>query len=295
LNPSLEQPALDTLRAEVRRCEADWQRLHDYLNELPETPERPRLPESFGAVKRRLETLYEVWTTLQRLEHTDLRQPSEREKLEACRRSLQDRLASVAVRPRLLQQAARLDHLTRLPSLEAQLMRAAEACDDQELWYEPGRFSLVSKHLRQVEAAFDEARAKDGTLWGLISEEYGHRVSAAAGSFMPPPSPPDLRELARQFDELEDEERDLIRLLEELWSQRPVLSGPGRFNPEAHLNYLKRLPAAAPRSRRALLNFRERFAKNDSMPTILAQSRRYLPEWICKYLDEGITFRSSES
>ncbi|MFL6284971.1 MAG: hypothetical protein ACJ74Q_17650 [Pyrinomonadaceae bacterium] len=294
-NPDLEQSDLEVLRAEVRRHEAAWQRLRDYLNELPEVPERPHTPERFEAARQRLETLYDVSVSVERLQHADLRRPGERKELNAIRRTLNGQLEDVAMQPRLLRQVTRLEPLERLPSLQNRVMEAANDCGDVNKWDEPRLFETLAGRLRDVAAVFDQAEARGGGLWRLISEEYGHSVRAAADSFMPPPAPPHLDELARQFDELAGEERTLNKLWAELWNQKPVLAGPGRFDPEAHRDYLSRLPSRAPRSRRALVNFGKRFASNDNIPTILEQSRRQLPEWICKYLDEGIIFGAPEA
>ena len=294
-DPGLEQSDLEVLRAEVRRHEAAWQRLSDYLNELPVVPERPRAPERFAAAKRRLETLYEVSVAVGRLQHADLRGTAEQQELNANRRTLKGQLEDIAMQPRLLGQLTRLEPLERLPSLQNRVMAVAKDCGDLSKWDEPRLFETLAARLRDVAAVFEQAEAKDGRLWRLISEEYGHSVRAAAGSFIPPPAPPSLDELARQFDELETEESALNKLWAELWNQKPVLAGPGRFDPQAHLDYLSRIPARAPRSRRALVNFRKRFASIDPIPTILEQSRRQLPEWICKYLDEGINFGAPEA
>lgn len=294
-NPNLKQSDLEALRAEVRQHEAAWQRLRDYLNELPAVPERPHTPESFEAVKLRLGTLSDVSVSVERLQHADLRRQAERERLDASRRTLNGQLEGIAMQPRLLRQVTRLEPLLRLPFLQNRVMEVARDCGDAGKWDRPRLFETLAGHLRAVVAVFEQAEAKDGGLWQLISEEYGRSVRAASGSFMPPPAPPNLDELARQFEEIEAEEQALNELWTEMWSRKPVLAGPGSFDPETHLDFLSLLPARAPRSRREVVNFRERFASIDPIPTILEQSRRYLPEWICKYLDEGITFSAPDA
>jgi len=293
-NRALDLQRLDVLRDEMERQEKDWQRLTNYLNELSVLPQtRPQPPVSFRRALAQLETLSDEWRKLLHLQNADLRRDAEREKLDACRRALKGKLQGVAVQPGLLAQLEKLDPLVRLKNFEAHVMAAAARCGDDTNWATPDVFGEVAKSLRKVIALFEQAATKGGALWLQVCEEYVRKVPAAAGSFVPPPS--NLQDLASQFDELDAEEKSFIKLLSELWGQRPVLVSGGKFTPEAHLDFLHRLPRDAPRSRRGLIQFHERFARIDSMRAILSQSRVHLPEWICKYLDKGINSNASEA
>jgi hypothetical protein len=290
-NASIEPENAESLLAEIARREADWKRLNAYLDELPEDAKRFAPSEGLMRAKARLEALREVWSTLAHLRDADMRLESEPERMEACRRTLKLKLEGVAVQPRLLAQLEQFEPLVPLRNLEGHVMVAADKCGDDRMWDEPGVFARVERSLREMIGAFEAAQAVGGELWRKLSAEYGQRVRAAAHVFTPPPA--DLGELALQFGRLEEEERDLVALLSELWGQRPVPPVGGELTAE-HVAFLKRLPAAPPRSRRGFIQFRERFAKVDWMPVILERGRGHLPQWICEYLDEGIPMRADE-
>jgi hypothetical protein len=287
-NAQLQLPELKTLQSGLERNESGWARLKDYLNELSHAETLYKPSDKFYKAKNLLVTLSETWTTLEQLKGVDFRRDAEREKLQACSRTLKGKLDGVAVQAKLLEQVERLEPLTRLPFLQNRVMEAADKCGSDVEWDEKNLFGVLSQSLSDFIQVFLQAGAKGGPLWRVLSVEYGDTLPARAGSLLPKPNPPDLSELVRHFESLEVEEEPLKQLWQDLWSRKPTVPSGGSFEPEAHLNYLKRFPKEPPHSRRGYLQFKRSFAMIEPMPTILTQSRRNLPEWICKYLDEGI-------
>lgn len=291
----LELAHLKAMQDGLKKAEEEWAELTDYLNELPRVVTGTRLPARYHETKELLSQLIETWATLDHLKNADFRQEVERERLDACRRDLASKFDGLAVQKKLFEQERRLEPLTNLNFLQNRVMDAADACGDDDRWDEKGVFGELADCLRNMEALLRRVGAEGGVLWSLISQEYCLTVHARAGSLLPRPSPPDLSELTAQFAQLEAEEERFRRLWQGMINRKPVVPPRSSFNPESYLDYLGLFPEDPPHSRRGYLQFKRSFAMSEPIPTILAQSRRYLPEWICKYLDEGIPLYASEA
>jgi hypothetical protein len=284
----LELDQLKRMQSELKHAEDEWAKLTAYLNELPRIVTGIKLPTKFYEVKELLSELIETWTTLDQLKSADLRQEVERERLNACRRTLKGKFDGVALQGRLLEQEQQLEPLTNLTFLQNRIFDAAAKCGSDDEWDAKGVFGELAKCLHHMIEVFRETGAEGGTLWRLISAEYCITVHARAGSLLPKPSPPDLSDLAAQFTQLEAEEETLRQRWQEMGRRKPIVPSRSTFEPESFLDYLELFPKDPPHSRRGYLQFKRNFAMSEPIPTILAQSRRYLPGWICKYLDEGI-------
>lgn len=284
----LELAQLKTMQTALKNAEDEWSTLTDYLNELPRVVTGIKLPAKFYEVKELLSQLIETWTTLEQLKRADFRQEVERERLNACRRILASKFDGIALQKKLLEQEQQLEPLTNLTYLQNRIMEAAAKCGSDDEWEEKGVFAELTKWLHKMIEVFRKIGAEGGTLWRLISAEYCITVHARAGSLLPKPSPPDLSDLAAQFAKLETEEETLRQLWHEMGNRKPIIPSRSTFEPEAYLDYLGLFPTDPPHSRRGYLQFKRNFAMSEPIPTILVQSRAYLPEWICKYLDEGI-------
>ncbi|MCA1565905.1 MAG: hypothetical protein LC803_09760 [Acidobacteria bacterium] len=284
----LELAHLKTMQSKLKNAEDEWTKLTGYLNELPHVVTGIKLPAKFYEVKELLSRLIEIWTTLEQLQNADFRQEVELERLAACRRILASKFEGIALQGKLLAQEQQLEPLTNLTYLQNRIMDAAAKCGSDDEWEEKGVFIELAKCLRNMIEVFRKIGAEGGTLWRLISAEYCITVHARAGSLLPKPTPPDLSVLAAQFAKLEAEEETLRQVWQELWQRKPVIPSRSTFEAESYLDYLGLFPTDPPHSRRGYLQFKRNFAMSEPIPTILAQSRRYLPEWICKYLDEGI-------
>jgi hypothetical protein len=284
----LELAGIKTMQSELKHAEDEWARLTDYLNELPRVLTGIQLSAKFYEVKELLSQMIETWTTLDQLKSADLRQEGERERLNACRRTLQGKFDGIALQGKLLAQEQQLEPLTNLTYLQNRILEAAARCGSDNDWDEQGLFTELVKCLHNLIEVFRQIGAEDGPLWRLISAEYCITVHASAGSLLPKPSPPDLSALAEQFATLGAEEELLGQLWREMGKRKPLIPSRSTFEPEAYLEYLGLFPKDPPHSRRGYIQFKRNFATIEPIPTILAQSRRYLPEWICKYFDEGI-------
>jgi hypothetical protein len=293
-NNKLELPALKEMQQGLKQAETEWARLTDYLNEIPHKTAALKLPEKFYEVSELVSAVDEVWTDIDELREADLRLPAEQARLETCRQTLQGKFEGIALQPRLLELERELEPLTTLPYLQNRITEAADKCGNDELWDVRNPFHELVGSINNMISLFRSVGADHGHLWCLISAEYCITVHARAGSFLPKPSPPDLAALAAQFAQLQAEEDTLAKLWRELKRTKPIVPSRSAFEPEAHVEYLKRFPKDPPHSRRAFIQFKRNFAAIEPMPTILSQSRRYLPEWICKYLDEGIPQYSTE-
>lgn len=287
-DPQLEFVQLKTMQRELKDTEDEWAKLTDYLSELPRVVRNIKLPARYYEVKQILSRLIDTWTTLEQLKSADFRQEAERERLDACRRILAGTLNGVALQRKLLEQEKQLEPLTNLTYLQNRIIDAAAKCGSDDEWDEKGVFGELARCLDDMIGVFRTMGAEGGSLWRLISAEYCITVHARAGSLLPKPSPPDLSRLVVQFAELEAEEETLQAAWQDMGNRKPIVPSRSTFEPESYLDYLGLFPKEPPHSRRGYIQFKRNFAMSEPIPTILAQSRRYLPEWICKYLDEGI-------
>lgn len=294
-DPQLELIDIKAMQRELKKTEDEWDKLTDYLNELPHVVTGVKLPTRYYEIRELISQLIELWTTLDQLKSADFRQEVEREKLDACGRILASRFGGVALQKKLFEQERRLEPLRQVTFLQNRIMEAASACGDEEMWDANGVFGELTRRLRDMINLFRQTGFEGGVLWNLISNEYCITVHARAGSLLPRPSPPDLSELAAQFAKLESEEGTLKQNWRELLNRKPIVPSRSSFDAESYLDYLELFPKDPPHSRRGYLQFKRSFAISEPMPTILAQSRRYLPEWLCKYLDEGIPLYASEA
>lgn len=286
---------LKTMQSELKQAEDEWARLTDYLNELPRALPAIKLSAKFYEVKELLSELIENWTTLDQLESADLRELVECERLNACRRTLIGKFDGIALQAKLLEHERRLVPLTQLNYLQNRIHEAADNCGDGDKFDEKGLFNKLFECLNNMIEVFRQTDAKGGPLWQLISAEYCITMHARAGSLLTKPSPPDLSALAEQFANLQAEEETLVPLWQQMWMRKPIIPSRSTFEPESYLDYLSLFPEDPPHSRRGYIQFKRNFAMSEPVPTILAQSRRYLPEWICKYLDEGIPHYTPEA
>jgi hypothetical protein len=286
-NPELDLGALKDMDSELRKAESEWSRLRDYLNELPHPTTKVELPHAFTEVSELVATLLSNWSCLDRARSVDLRLEDERKELQTCATALQNQFQDVAIKASLLKQVETLEPLTGLRFSENRIFEAADFCGDDDRCHELDAFLNLVTCLQKMIDVFRQVNAEDGYLWQRISAEYGITVHAKARSLLPKPTPSDLRVLAAQFTDLQSEEDTFRKVLRELKRRTPITPTGYLFEPESSLDYLQLFPKDPPHSRRVYVLFKE-FASVEPMPTILSQSRRYLPEWICKYLDEGI-------
>jgi hypothetical protein len=284
------------LREEVRRLSAGlrehqgkWRELDNYLDLLHYEELRGKPSPDFIAVQQLSESLLKALDDLDGLRDADWRRDETLETFDAVRRTMMSQFGEFALQPGIL---ARIDHwdpLTRLRFLEARLAEAAELCDsDSQIEiYEERHFANVRRWVGELIEVLTTTGADSWKMWQIASADYCELVYNKAGILMPGIQPPDLHELAKCVDRLMKEELEFKRKIEELSEQRPNVPARGSFDPQRHRDYLERFPKQPPGSRKVYRRF-DRFAMGGPMQTILKQSRAYLPDWVRKYLDEGL-------
>lgn len=278
---------LEKMLRDISRQEAGWKKLNDYLRLTGESGPYPGPPEGFRTAVEQTYELQRIMTDLDVLAHSDLREPALQDRVETAVSALR-RLRNVAARERLLKQATRLQTLTTLDDIGKYIRESARQCRSEAHLYDSDVFSALGQNLRVLVERFKEADALGGHMWDVVSKDYCEEVFRLACIYVACPEPPDLEALAARLDELNRVDKNFIRAVNELWERRPFVSADSPFDPEQHAEYLTRFPDDAPPFRRAYLYFERRLAGVATLRSIIEQSRHKLPEWVARYLDEGI-------
>jgi hypothetical protein len=281
----LDLPHLGELRRQIETCERDWRDLDDYLSFIDHPVERPSQPEVFQQARALLDILLHAVEAVERLESADLRQREAQSSWKSTRLQLVQDLLELPLAEGLRERLEKLDPLTKI--FEARLHENARDCDDPEKLDDRNLFAQAAGWLRELIGHFERADRVRGAMWALVSAEYWQRIPPLAGDLAAPPSELDLEALARRFEEMEREERELRRVLRELDAQEPAVSPAGPFYPELHQAYLDLYPRTPPGSRRVFRLF-DRFAKVGARPVILREGAGHLPSWIADYLNRGV-------
>lgn len=299
----IELEQLLTLQQELNVVDMAWRTLAEYrnlvkqsLNLTTKVSSRFRPSKEFEEAKTLLGHLIKVKTDLAELINADLRQRLNKEKLDVVIAILQRELPSnVRSRDRLLIQATRLEPLSKLNSIENNIVNDARVCGSERDvdFYEPGAFSNLAGKLRELIGRFQEAqlvqqKGQPSLMWHIVSEEYTRKVYDLACIYAPRPPAADLKRLAAKMDELDKQERKFRDLMDKIWNAKPSLGADSVFNPGQHEGFLKSFPQTPPLSRRDYLFFKYRCADVDPLKRIISQSRDKLPAWIQTYLVKGI-------
>jgi len=281
----LDLPHLRELRQQIETCERDWRDLDDYLSFVDHPVERPSLPEVFQQARALLEGLLHAVDAVERLESADLRQREAQASWRSTRLDLLQDLRDLPVAEGLRQRVDQLFPLTRF--FEGSFREMAQACDDPEKLDDKELFAHAAGWLRDLIGRFEGAGRVGGAMWELLSSEYWQQIPRLAGDLQTPPPVADLEALARRFEAMESEERDVRRALLQLHAEDPPVSSDGPFFPELHRAYLDLYPRTRPGSRRVFRLF-DRFAKVGTRPVILRECVGHLPAWIADYLHRGV-------
>jgi hypothetical protein len=272
------------IRKEVKDEEDEWNDLNDlYSLARPITPRKP--PGKFDSVSKRLERLIDVITTIERLESADLREEASRDRLDSVLMALKKEFEGFAIKPKLLTQASRLEHLTKLEVVEKHIVEAAEKCGSESLTdlFNTECFLDLKKSIEELIEKFTLAELEKAAMWEKLSQQYCQEVYEKAGILTPKIVPPDLRSLADCVDRLWKEDIAFEKAIDELKKNEPPVPVGGVFDPKQHLDYLSHFPKNPPGSKRVERRF-YRFASAKTVQTILSQSRAYIREWVQKYL-----------
>jgi len=147
-----------------------------------------------------------------------------------------------------------------------------------------------------VVETFTKAEAKGGAMWGLISSEYEALIYREARVQLSASGVPQLDQLVATLEALHAEElvfTEALTLLEDR-ERQPKVPWGGAFDPEPHLDYLRLIPAQAPRSLKVYHRFDR--SRRGTLKLILETpaSRQYLPAWVREYLDKGVPVCANE-
>jgi hypothetical protein len=224
---------------------------------------------------------------VERLESADLRQREAPASLRGTRLDLKQDLRELPMAEGLLNRLERLDPLTKLAFFEGRLDSSARDCDDREKLDDRELFAQAASWVRDLIGRFEKAERAGGAMWSLMSAELWQRIPRLAGDLLTPSPDHDLTSLARRFEEMESEEREIRANLDALDAQEPMVPSNGPFYPEMHLPYLGLYPRNPPGSRRVFRLF-DRFAKIGARPVILREGAGHLPAWIADYLHRGV-------
>lgn len=295
--PALEPDDLKPLQESLQREEERWRSLDDFLSLLPHRVERQQPSAKFARAKASVGELSRILTALARVREADLRQDAARQEFnDAYSRSR--RIEGVAGHARLLGEFERLEPLLDLFSLEQRIRETAERCRSKDALdvLESGLFAALADYVKKVDEIFARAGARGGAMWRLVSAEYEALVYREACVLLPPSGLPQLGQLATTLEALEEEESEFTRaiaLLEDR-DRQPKVPWGGAFDPESHLNYLRLIPADAPRSLKVYHRFDR--TRRDTLQLILEarESRPHLPFWVREYLDKGMPACSKE-
>lgn len=277
------------LRQQVERCERDWRDLDDYLDLAPRPVERPVPPDELKEARKVLDALLRAVEGIEHLETCDLRRPAERSSWKAVHLGLKQDLHGLPAVSGLLRRLNQLEPLTRLNHFESRLRDTAARCNDpdpQELDC-PGLFAEAAGWVREIVQSFETAGLAGRDMWTALSAELWREIPPLAGDLEGPPARRDLQALARRFDALDAQERELRQILRVLGEKEPWVSANGPFQPELHPGYLALYPAERPSSRRVFRLF-DRFARTGARPVILRDGAGQLPAWISDYLKRGV-------
>jgi hypothetical protein len=290
----LSRAKLEEMLSEIGRQEAGWKKLNDYLKLTGAHAARSEPPETFRTAAEQTRGLKWAMTDLEALVHADLRDPALRDRLETVVADLK-RLRGVEAHKRLLKQAERLQTLTDLDDIRKHIREAARQCRSEMYLFDPDVFSSLARDINVLIDRFKAVDAQGGRMWEAVSKDYCEEVYRLACIHEPCPESPDLETLAERLDELNKADKDFIRAVNQLWEKRPFINADRPFDPDRHAGYFKRFPKSVPPFRRAYLYFEHRLASVASMRSVIEQSRHKLPDWVGRYLDEGVPPCAEES
>jgi hypothetical protein len=289
--PTLELDDLKRLHESLQREEQRWQSLKDFLGLLAHPVEHRGPAANFARAKASVGELSRILAALARVREADLRQKDARLDFEDAYARAR-RLKGVAGRERLLGEFERLVPLLDLFSLEQRIRETAERCRSKDALdvLEPGLFAALADYVKKVDETFVRAEAKGGAMWQLVSAEYEALVYREACVGLPPSGRPGLDELAATLVALHEEEVGFTQAIASLEDRdrQPKVPWGGAFDPEPHLEYLRLIPAQAPRSLKVFHRFDR--ARRDTVQHVLEarESRPHLPSWVREYLDKGV-------
>ncbi|MGH9935703.1 MAG: hypothetical protein ACREAM_05615, partial [Blastocatellia bacterium] len=280
------------LISELQGHEKKWKELDHYLDLLRYKDNRREPAPEFIQALKKSESLLQALDSLDSLRESDWRRDETLSKFDAARRDIAGQFDGFALQARLLAQLEEWTPLTQLNFLESRLTETAEKCgSDSELeFYVERHFDDLRRWIGEIIKVLTQTGADSWKMWRIASTEYCDLVYNKAGILLPPIEPPDLRDLADCVERLSKEEQKFKQTIEDLTEHRPNVLARGSFDPQRHLDYLQRFPARPPGSRKVYRRF-DRFATGEPIRTILKQSREsqaYLPDWVRKYLDEGM-------
>lgn len=282
-----------SLRDALKREENEWNYLNDFLESLRPPADRQPLPGKIMAVIQQVEDLIKVLQETEQFERADFRDEAVRYQLDETRQRVRKGMSGLNAQPTLLARIERLEPLKEIGRLEEHVREAAEKCgsdaaDSLGALYDLTLFPELSQAIRAVIEKFVQARAEGRALWQTLGAEYSDWVYEKAGILLPKLSPPDLRALADEVDALSREEMEFEEVFRKL-KNKPVVAAGGVFDPTKPENrvYLSLFPQRPPGSSKVYRRF-NRFISVEPMPTIIRQSRSYIPDWVYQCLTVGV-------
>jgi hypothetical protein len=293
----LELDDLNSFVASLQQEEKRWKSLDDFLSLLPHLVEHREPSSKFFETKRRVNEMFRILTSLERLKDADLRQDTTRQDYDDAY-SRTRRLRGIASRTRVLEQLDQMRPLLEsLFSLQERIREIAEACRSKEALnvLQPGLFNKLANYIENVVDVFDKGGARGGAMWSLLSVEYEAKIYKEACVLLAVSGFCELDQLAKVFADLHAEELNFIEALSLLEDRdrQPKVAWGGAFDPIPHLDYLRLIPQQAPRSLKVYHRFDR--ACRDTLKIILEapESRPHLPVWVHKYLDNGVPLCAS--
>ena len=281
---------LESLRESLKEEESKWRDLDDFLSFLPHTVVRRQPSPKFRRAKVNLEYLMKALADLAELQKVDLRQESQQDLFEETR-SLVNRLVDIAWQEKLKKELARLEPLQGVHYYELQIQKVAEICGSEEpnRIQELGHFDELADWVNHIVERFVESETEGSEMWRTASSDCCDLVYREACILRFASNPPDLKRLVVLLKELHHEEVMFLGAIDALEDRdrQPKVPEGGEFDPQRHEDYLGLIPAIQPGSRKTYLRF-DRCARQHPMPTILNDSRQFLPNWVRSYLDKGV-------
>lgn len=283
--PAHLEQALREMEAE----QAEWQQLDEFYIVWPGLGESPKPSPQFTSALNKVRVLADLATDLIHLHEVDLRNLENRNRLQEVMRRVKAHFDGFAFKDGLLAQVNRLYPLAYIGAQQEVIYQAADRCggSQEDEFFELNLFRELAKEIREQAGVFEKNGAKGGAMWRIISEESCREVFARAGILRPLPNPPDLDRLAEIVDLLQDEDASLQDWLNSLLEEAPPLPEGGRLVKENHQDYLLRFPKNSPQSLKVYRQF-ERKVYPAKVKMVLQQCRNDLPEWVGRFLDEGI-------
>jgi hypothetical protein len=294
---TLDLDDINSFLASLQKEEKRWKSLDDFLSLVPHPVEHREPSQKFSETKRRVNEMFRILTSLERLKDADLRLDTSRQDYEDAY-SRTRRLRGIASRPRILEHLERMRPLLEeLFSLQKRIAETAEQCRSKEALnvLQPKLFDKLANYVQNVVEVFVKADAHGGAMWTLVSVEYEANIYREACVLLPVSGFCELDQLVKVFAELHAEEMNFIEALSLLEDRdrQPKVAWGGAFDPIPHLDYLRLIPQQAPRSLKVYHRFER--ACRDTLKIILEapESRPHLPVWVHNYLDNGVPLCTS--